>query len=79
MKVDRNSREVTRIQAVLFSEKVCSDSNRGAACRALFDRLAESLSDNQRLRAACSMLAVLDLEETDALRRKAGCSPLIQR
>lgn len=41
------------IDARLRTAKVCSDVNRGQACRDLFDRLATSISDEQRERLAC--------------------------
>ena len=41
------------IDTRLRTAKVCSDMNRGQACRDLFDRLATSISDEQRARLAC--------------------------
>ena len=44
---------VEEIHKTLTSEKVCSASNVGPACQALFDRLAASITDAQRTRLAC--------------------------
>jgi hypothetical protein len=72
---EQNAKEVRQIKAVLFSEKVCSDTNRGQACRDLFNRLASSLSPDQRFRLGCDVLAALNLAELDTLRRQAKCPP----
>jgi hypothetical protein len=72
-----NTDDIQRIKGVLFSEKICSVSNTGEACRALFNRLADSLSEKQRFRLACDVLAALDLPEMDKLRQQAKCPPPI--
>lgn len=45
------------------SERVCTESNRGDPCRALFQRLAEDLSAQQRLTLACEVARQLQLPE----------------
>ena len=50
------------IDARLRTAKVCSDMNRGAACRDLFDRLATSISDEQRARLACVVFQYAKVE-----------------
>lgn len=44
---------VDTVQRILSSEKVCSETNQGTACRALYDRLSDNISDAQRHRLAC--------------------------
>jgi hypothetical protein len=52
---DRSQSSVIKIE--LEREKVCSQSsNRRIACRALFERLAGSLSEKQRIQLACDVI-----------------------
>ena len=44
---------------VLVRERVCSQTNQGAACRALFDRLANAATPAQKLRLACEAIHAL--------------------
>ena len=44
-------------------ERVCTESNRGDPCRALFQRLAEDLSAQQRLDLACAVALELQLPQ----------------
>lgn len=49
--------ERNRVRQQLASEKVCSQSSDlRVACRALFDRLSGSISDQQRHELACAVL-----------------------
>lgn len=58
-------------QIQLNREKVCSQSsNRRVACRALFERLAGSLSEKQRVRLACQVVLHLNGPTAEALRRE---------
>jgi hypothetical protein len=50
----------------LKKEKVCSETNQGEACRDLFDRLANNITDAQRLRLACVVLNAQGKAETMA-------------
>ena len=61
------------VQSGLIREKVCSLSNQGAACRALFDRLAKNLSRPQRKRLGCDVIAVLDGPGIREIRKASGC------
>src|SRR4051812_38662262 len=55
-RADKRSQR-SAIQLELTREKVCSQSsNRHIACRALFERLAGSLSKSQRDRLACQVV-----------------------
>src|SRR5213592_2176235 len=66
--------EQNRTIAALAKEKVCSQSsNRRAACRALFDRLAESISDRQRYKLACAILNQMRGSVARMLRRETKC------
>lgn len=57
------------IQIELSREKVCSQSsNRRIACRALFERLAKSLSEEQRSRLACQVIVHLNGSEAKVLK-----------
>lgn len=44
-------------------EKVCTETNRGDSCRALFQRLAEDLSEQQRIALACDVAKTLQLPQ----------------
>lgn len=60
-----------QFQAQLAREKVCSQSsNRIVACRALFERLAGSLSPAQRIRLACEVLRHLDGPTADVIKKE---------
>jgi hypothetical protein len=72
-----NARDIQQIQQLLVTEKVCSLSNQGDACRALFDRLAVNLSEAQRFRLACDVLAPLDIPDAVRWAREAECPPPI--
>jgi Tfp pilus assembly protein PilO len=66
---ERSARSAFQIQ--LNREKVCSQSsNRRVACRALFERLAGSLSENQRIRLACQVVLHLNGPTAEALRKE---------
>lgn len=66
--------EGVRISAIFAKEKVCSQSSdRLVACRALFDRLAESLSDAQRKQLACSVVDQLAGKLADRLQEQSEC------
>jgi hypothetical protein len=69
----QNTREIQQIQRVLRSEKVCSLSHQGSACRALFDRLAMNLSEAQRFRLACDVLAPLHIPDAVRWAKEADC------
>lgn len=43
----------------LVRERVCSQTNQGAACRALFDRLANAATPDQKRRLACEAVHAL--------------------
>lgn len=45
----------------IADEKVCTESNRGDPCRALFQRLAEDISSEQRRDLACAIAQELQL------------------
>lgn len=47
------------VRLSLQSEKVCSESNRGSACRALFERLVEDITRTQTRRMACGAVRAL--------------------
>lgn len=51
----------------LHAERVCSNSNRGQACRDLFQRLAEDISPTQRRELACTVAAILALPEYETV------------
>jgi hypothetical protein len=74
---EHNSREIEQVRRLLVSEKVCSLSNQGEACRALFNRLAVNLSEAQRFRLACDVLAPLDIPDAVRWAREADCPPPI--
>jgi len=61
------------VLSTLGSEKVCSQSNQGSACRALFDRLARNLSPAQRKRLGCDVIAVLDGPGIREIRKASRC------
>lgn len=49
--------EAVRVLTTLTREKVCSESsNQPVACRALFNRLAGNISEEQRFKLACAVL-----------------------
>jgi hypothetical protein len=73
----QNTRQIQQVRQLLVAEKVCSVSNQGAACRALFDRLATHLSKEQRFRLACDVLAPLDIPDAVRWAREAECPPPI--
>jgi CHASE1-domain containing sensor protein len=54
---------VDTFQERIRKERVCTESNRGDPCRALFQRLAEDLSAEQRLALACEVGRYLQLPE----------------
>jgi hypothetical protein len=54
---------VNTFQERIRRERVCTESNRGAPCRALFQRLAEDLSVEQRLLLACEVARNLQLPQ----------------
>ena len=58
----------------LKKEKVCTDSNRGEACRDLFNRLATSISEEQRFRLACVVLHAIGEEKWMS---ELGCPPIL--
>ncbi len=61
---------VENFQARIHAEKVCTESNRGDPCRALFQRLSEDLSAEQRLALACEVARNLQLPQY-----KVFCTP----
>jgi hypothetical protein len=65
--------EAVRLGAVLAKEKVCTDTNRKVACRALFDRLATSLSDAQRFQLACAVVVQLRGDVARELESSSKC------
>lgn len=67
------SNENQQVLTQLKSEKVCSESNRGEACRDLFNRLATSISEKQRLRLAC---VILNVEGERKTMERLGCPPI---
>lgn len=66
VKAARADELVSNFKLRLEAEKVCSESNRGDACRALFQRLAEDLSAQQRRDLACSVAKELQLPQYQA-------------
>ena len=54
---------VQNFKSRLQSEKVCSESNRGDSCRALFQRLSEDLSPEQRRALSCAVAQELQLPQ----------------
>lgn len=74
-RADRAADTAREVRALLVSDKVCTDTNQGAACRALFDRLARSLTREQRFRLACDGLAALHDPDAARIYRRAGCQP----
>lgn len=67
--------EQNRIQQKLAKEKVCSQSsNRLIACRALFDRLSNNISDKQRHELACAVLEQMRGSTARVLRRETKCN-----
>jgi hypothetical protein len=48
-------------QLTIQREKICSESNQ-VACRALFDRLSNNITRQQRFELGCSVAVVLKLE-----------------
>jgi hypothetical protein len=64
------------VQQQIRAEQVCSATNQGDACRELFDRLARSITPEQRYRLGCNTLAGL-LPNRDAarMRRLSHCPP----
>lgn len=57
---------VENFKLSLQLEKVCTESNRGDPCRALFQRLAEDISAEQRLALACEVARNLQLSQYKA-------------
>lgn len=58
-------------QIRLNRQKVCSQSsNRRVACRALFERLSEALSEEQRIRLACEVVRHLHGSVAKTLREE---------
>ena len=55
------------------AEKVCSDTNQGQACRDLFNRLRNNITDEQRFQLACM---VLDQTQQKEIFDKIGCLPV---
>lgn len=66
--------ERNRVRQQLASEKVCSQSsNLRVACRALFDRLSGSISDQQRYELACAVLEQMKGSTARKLRQETKC------
>lgn len=61
LKAARAEDFVTNFRQRIADEKVCTESNRGDPCRALFQRLAEDLSPQQRRDLACAVAQELQL------------------
>ena len=61
---------VENFQERIHAEKVCTESNRGDPCRALFQRLSEDISAQQRLALACEVAKDLQLPQY-----KVFCTP----
>lgn len=65
--------EHDRILSQFRSEKVCSDTNQGQACRDLFNRLRNNITDAQRFQLACM---VLDQTKQKEVFDNIGCLPV---
>lgn len=76
----RHTEEAQQAAAVALSrsveeQKICSASNLGEACRDLFERLARSISDEQRHELACAVvLALTPTPALQAIRRASKCA-----
>lgn len=64
--------EVARIKKVLVTEKVCSDTNRGPPCRALYERVQRDMSLKQRKQRACDVARILNLHTEDRCPNQNG-------
>lgn len=59
--------EANDVAHSLKEEKICSETNQGQACRDLFNRLSDNISEYQRLRFTCVTLKVQG--ETETMKR----------
>lgn len=67
--------ERNRVTQQLAQEKVCSQSSdRLVACRALFERLAGSISEEQRRELSCAVLEQMRGSTARTLRRETKCN-----
>lgn len=55
VKAARAENFVENFKERIQSDKVCTESNRGMACRALFERLAQDITTSQRHELACAV------------------------
>lgn len=60
------------ISATIQRERICTETNQ-LACRALFNRLARNLTNEQRFRLACGVLMALDREAVREIKEASGC------
>lgn len=66
--------EEVRVRQILGAEKVCSQSsNQKVACRALFNRLANNISNKQQRRLTCTVLNQMRGPTARELRRETKC------
>lgn len=76
--IEANQVEIERIERtidrVLKNEHVCSETNRGAPCRALFYRIRTGLSYVERRLAACDVLSGMGRYGAPT-RRDLRCAP----
>jgi len=68
------------IATELAREKICSQSSdQEVACQALFERLANSITDSQRFRLACKVIFSLEGATARSLRAEnPGCKVFIK-
>lgn len=81
--LDYNKRKITETDTAVHrhnfqdqvrSDKVCTEQNQGDACRALFDRVAASMTWSQRKTAACGLLAAMaQTRQVKRLRDDSHC------
>lgn len=73
LEVAVSAEKKARISQELAKEKVCSETNQGEACRDLFQRLRNNISNTQRFQLAC---VILDQTQQTDIFKKIGCPPV---
>lgn len=66
--ISANTQADEAVNAVLQKERICADSSDVTACRALFERLARSVTDEQRYRLGCAAIKMLEGEVAKSIR-----------
>jgi len=65
-----NLQSQTAIEATLNKEKICADSSDVGPCRALFERLSRSVTEEQRYRLGCAAIKNLEGPTAESLRKE---------